>query len=327
MISSQSGPATTLWNYDLNGTLDVVAKGISLQSPQWVATHRLAFLRSQSGHQSLVLYDAAQAAAVSLFPHGDIRWFTAAGRPDQLLFFGSVSNEPANGLWLYNLASQRLQSLVAYSDQPAMAARKVVPFSVNLKPGVNCLVYPPSKISRTQKYPLVITDTLTYDPIHGPMFQSGLADCGAYVAIVERNSWYGGIDQWPTNVLELYHKLKSDPAIDANRIYLYGASAETRYLSELVEATPGLWRGIILLNPSQLPDFSKSSLLQKRPRILISAGSEEHAEERLKNYQTKALQWGVIVDYWIAPGEAHRFIGKAAKQPRLQKVRQFVFEE
>ena len=327
LISSQAGQTTTLWSYDPNGALDELAKGSSIQGPQWVATNRLAYLTTQSGHRRIVISDVTKTEPTCLFPHGNVDWFTADSLNGRLLFFGTVSNEPANGLWLYDLASRRLQSLVVYSDHPSEAAKKVMPFSVGLKPRVNCLVYPPAKIDPHKKYPLVITDTLTYDPIHGPMFQSGLADCGAYVAIVERNSWYGGIEQWQTNVLELYQKLKQDPAIDANRVYLYAASAETRYLSELVEKTPGLWRGIILLNPSRLPDFSKSPVAQKRPKILICAGSEERAEERLKRYQSDALQWGVVVDYLIASVEAHRFIGKTAKQQRLQKVRQFIFEE
>jgi hypothetical protein len=327
LISSLAGQMTTLWRFDTNGLLTELAKGTSIQDPQWIASNRVAYINSKAGHRRMVVSGLSGAEPAEPLAQGNVAWFAPDDSGNKLFLFGVASNEPANGIWSYDFATKQLQPLVAYSDHPSEVAKKVMPFSVGLKPRVNCLVYPPPKIDPQKKYPLVITDTLTYDAIHGPMFQSGLADCGAYVAIVERTSWNGGIGQWETNVLSLYQKLKQDPAIDTSRIYLYAASAETYYLSDLVEKTPGLWRGIILLNPSRLPDFSKSSLSQTRPKILISVGSEERAAERLKRYQANALQWGVVVDYLIAPGEAHRFIGKTAKQQRLQKVSQFVFEE
>ena len=221
--------------------------------------------------------------------------------------------------------------MVSYSDHPSDAAKKIIPYqgSIRLPSGrsVNCLIYPPATVDHHKKYPLVITDTLSYDPIHGPMFQSAIADCGAYVAIVERGWWYDRIEQWGTNVLALYQNLKQDPAIDPQQVYLFGASAETQYMSELVEKTPGLWKGIILLNPSKLPDFSKSPRFQRRPKILIVAGGEEHEDERFKQYQADALKYGVMVEYVIAPGETHRFVGKAAKLERAEAVEHFIFEE
>lgn len=328
LISSLAGQMTTLWRYNTNGVLTELAKGTAIQAPQWIAANRVAYINRKAGHRQIIVVDLAGTETDEPLAQGDAAWFAPDFSGNKLLLFGTVSNEPANGIWSYDFASKQLHPLIAYSDHPVSNAKKVEPFRAFIDwPKLSCLVYPPSKIDPHKKYPLVISDTLTYDPIHGPMFQSGLADCGAYVAIVERNSWYGGIEQWETNVLNLCQKLKQDPAVDANNIYLYAASAETQYLSDLVEKTPGLWRGIILLNPSRLPDFSKSPLWQKRPKILISAGSEEHADERLKRYQANALQWGVLVEFLVSPGEAHRFIGKMAKQQRLQKVSQFVFEE
>jgi hypothetical protein len=98
-------------------------------------------------------------------------------------------------------------------------------------------------------------------------------------------------------------------------------------MSDLVEKKPGLWRGLILLNPGQLPDFSKSPRFQARPKILLSAGGEEQEEERFKNYQTNARGWGIVVEYIIAPDEPHRMIGKAAKLERARAVEHFIFDE
>ena len=94
-----------------------------------------------------------------------------------------------------------------------------------------------------------------------------------------------------------------------------------------LEKTPGLWTGAILLDAGALPDFSKSPLLENRPKILISVGGEEHEEDRLEKYQQDALQWGVPVEYLIAPTEPHRFVGTAAKLARLEAINHFIFEE
>jgi len=154
-----------------------------------------------------------------------------------------------------------------------------------------------------------------------------MAGCGAFVAIVERNNWGQDIEQWADNVLNLYQTLKNDPAIDTSQVFLFGASAETEYMGQLAEKKPGLWKGMILLNPGRLPDFSGSPLFQSRPRILLSAGGEEREDAKFKKYQQDALQWGVLVEFQIAPGETHRFVGKTGKLKRAEAVMRFIFEE
>jgi hypothetical protein len=98
-------------------------------------------------------------------------------------------------------------------------------------------------------------------------------------------------------------------------------------MSELVEKTPGPWRGLMLLNPSVLPDFLKAPRNQSRPKILIIAGGQEHEEERFKRYQQDALPAGVLVEYQIGAGETHRYVGKTAKRERAEAVERFIFEE
>jgi predicted esterase len=104
-------------------------------------------------------------------------------------------------------------------------------------------------------------------------------------------------------------------------------SAETAYMSEFVTNSPGLWKGIILLNPSGLPDFSNSPRFSRRPKILISAGSEENEEDRFKKYQEESLQSGVMVEYVIHPGEGHYIVGNAGHLERAKAMMHFIFEE
>ena len=58
-----------------------------------------------------------------------------------------------------------------------------------------------------------------------------------------------------------------------------------------------------------LPDLSKAPALQTRPKILISAGGEEHEDVRFKKFQQERLtQSGVLVKYIVHPTETHRMV-------------------
>jgi predicted esterase len=155
----------------------------------------------------------------------------------------------------------------------------------------------------------------------------GIATCGAFVVIIHRASWWSKIEQWEENVTGAYQSLIQDPCIDRQQVFLFGASAETKYLSECVVKSPGLWKGLMLLNPTELPDFSKSPPFQSRPKILISTGGEEHQENRIKKYQADALQSGVLVEYLVHPGEGHHLVGNAAQLERTKAMMHFIFEE
>ena len=95
----------------------------------------------------------------------------------------------------------------------------------------------------------------------------------------------------------------------------------------MVATNPAPWRGVILLNPGVLPDFSKSPWFQTRPKILLDAGGEEHEEDRFKRYQTNSLNSGVVVEFYLHPGETHRTVGIDAKLGRARELKHFIFEE
>ena len=68
-------------------------------------------------------------------------------------------------------------------------------------------------------------------------------------------------------------------------------------------------------------------MLQQRPKILISAGGEEHEDSRLKKYQQDSLQSGVMVDVVISPDATHFFVGNTAQLERTMAIMHFIFEE
>jgi hypothetical protein len=335
LISRAENGRDTLWRMETGkgslGEPTQILQGRFLRDAQWTGPREFAYTSREIGHQGLQMADLSGKQNAPLFQRGNIGWFKVTPDQKKVLFWGNVSNEPAAGIWQYDIGSGDLRSIIPGSEHPSAYAKKITPYNgfIRLPSGRNvyCTIYPPANFNRHKKYPLVIGDTLIADPIHGQWLQSGIAACGAYVVFVNRNSWYGEIDKWEENVRAVHKYLKRDPCIDPERVYLFGASAETRYMSECLERTPGLWHGAIFLNPSSLPDFSKSLPLQGRPKILISAGSEEREDERLKHFQQDAVQSGVLADIIIHPSETHRMVGTAGKLARLQAIKHFIFEE
>ena len=325
----------SIWRLDTASGPDAsptqVMQGQSLSAAQWAGPDRFVYSSRLDTRFWLKLADLSgneKKQLLQLWGNGSFDWFRMSPDQKQLLLFGNISNAPAAGLWRCNLASGTLRPVISVSDYPFIQGVTVLHEPMNLPGGnVTCTIYRPANFDPHKKYPLVIGDTMITDPIYGEPFMTGMAACGATVAVVERPWWTVGIEQWAENVQGLYEQLKSDPTVDTRRVYLFAASAETSYLSQLVETNPAPWRGFMLLNPSELPDFSKLSLFQPRPKILLDAGGEEHLDDRFIKYQKDALNSGVIVEFYTHPGETHRTVGIDAKLQRSRELMRFIFEE
>jgi hypothetical protein len=140
-----------------------------------------------------------------------------------------------------------------------------------------------------------------------------VAACDAFVVIVNRSDWWKGLESWGDEVAAAYDDLSRKLPIDKNRVFLFGASAETTYISQFVSNSPVRWAGVILLNPTGLPDLPKLPMSGPKPRFLLSAGGMEGNEKRLKEFQQQAVEHGVMVDVVISPGEAHHFVGNVGQ--------------
>ena len=161
---------------------------------------------------------------------------------------------------------------------------------------------------RARKYPLVLGNTfygkgeaLYQRSSQGPPWAPALAQCGAYVFVVRRSSWMGGIEKWSDNVLGAYKMLCQNLAFDRNQVYLFGASAETSYLNDFCVKHSDLFRGVMLLNPGRLVEVANLPRGKPAPKILISSGQLEGRGPSLKKYQEEAVRHGVAVEY-LAPG-------------------------
>jgi hypothetical protein len=264
-----------------------------------------------------------------LLKSGWMFWYGASQDGSRLLMLATISNEPAAGFWQYEVAVRQLQPVLPYSDYPSSLVKKLdrTIEKITLPSGrtVECSIFPPAKVDRHKKYPLIIMDSGFFYSF--PKWMPALETCGAYVAITRRGGWWEGMEQMNENIMGAYKYLIQNTNIDARQVYPVGTSAETRYFDELVTNTPGLWKGVIFVSPTQLPDFSGAPPLQSRPRILLTAGGKEHNEAWLKEYQKTALNYGVVAECAIYPEDDHVAVGNASVVARTKDIEHFIFEE
>jgi hypothetical protein len=324
LITCSNNDQSSLWwlktSLGENTNSTQIMQSHILEGVQWIGARKFAYV----GDQGLIMAELPEERSDLLLKHAKIGWLKAAPGQNKILFWGNVSNEPANGMWEYDLDSRQLSSIIPYSKYPSAFAKEInfSIGSIKLASGqsISYTVFPPANFDRRKKYPLVLGDTSIYNPF----YKANMAACGAYVVMVNRPSWYVDIEKWEENVRAVYEHLKHDPCIDANRIYLLAISHETKYLSQCLEKTPGICKGAIFLDPIDLPDFSHSPTFQNRPKILISIGSVGADEDDLKKFQQDAMQSGVIVEFIMHPDENHLLVGTDAYLARLQAISHFI---
>jgi hypothetical protein len=299
-----------------------------------------AYLCPKPGNNSLMVQSDTFGDSVRLFAKGNVEAFTASADGRRLFIVGVNSNEPAPGIWQYDVLSRRLNCVVPWTERASPDARRVDAqhgtFTLPSGRKVGYYLYLPAGFNRhsARKYPLLIGCTafgianrLFQNRPHGPLWAQAVADCGAYVVIVDRQYWFKGIEQWGENVMGGYELLVKNPTIDRQRVFLFAASAETKYLSEVMVGHPSLWRGALLLNPTALPELSGLPRGQPGPRMLMSLGELEHGEERMKRYQQEALRYGAPVEFVVHKGATHWLQSKPAVYERTQAMIRFLFDE
>jgi hypothetical protein len=93
-----------------------------------------------------------------------------------------------------------------------------------------------------------------------------------------------------------------------------------------VDEDPKPWKGLILLNPTRLPDLQALSKAEFPPKVLISLGALE-GSNRVRDYQLTGMKRGVRVEYYTHEGSAHILLGKKVLGERAEAMAKFVFED
>jgi hypothetical protein len=332
LLNCENGGALSLWRFDPNNPSALSKVADNASDGSWIDTGAgpaIVYANRAANRPRLMLDDLSGKVTQLLAP-GNYEWFAVTPDQKQVFVLGVLNNQPVSGIWRYDVAERAWHPVISSSDYPSPQAQGVVTLQRNMNlPGgdVTVTIYRPANFKPHRKRPLLIGDTVISDSLDGEPIMKGVAACGATVAVVGRPYWDGGIQQWAENVQGLYDQLKNDPSVDTSRVFLFAASAETHYLSQLVRTNPAPWRGLILFNPSQLPDFSDLSPFQSRPKVLLDDGGAQHQEDRFEKYQLAGLGSGVVVEYYIHPGETHVMVGIDGKLGRVREEKRFIFDE
>ena len=335
LISRTENGRDSIWRLSAaSGASQVqVMQGQSLRDARWAGPDRFVYASRLDTRAWIRLANLAgneQKQLLQLWGNGSFEWFRMTPDKKQLFMLGTISNAPAPGIWRCDLVSGAWRQVISSSDYPSPHAQavKVLHETMSLSGAqVTCTVFRPANFDPHKKQPLLIGDTAISTSIYGEPFMKGVAACGATVAVLDRPGWTVGIEQWAHDVRALYEIFKADPTVDTRRVYVFSVSAETHYLDQLLQTNSVPWRGLILLNPSGLPDLTKLSRFQMRPKMLLDDGGEQHQEDRFKRYQKDALNAGVVVEYYTHPGETHRMVGEVGRLERVREEMRFIFEE
>jgi len=321
-----------LYEFDPARGLAAMPTGAGLDNADWLggaSPTSEAFIGQVQ--QAVVTQRGSKPLVPAALSWAQVESLTLTGNGRQAFLLGVMTNEPAAGLWQFDLESEQLRAVVAYADRPSAHASRIEPLRDFILTGSGkYTLYLPADFYQhpRRKRPLVIGDTdfgFAMRGAYGRMWAPAVAACNGFVVVVNRKDWFGGLDQWGDRVTTAVEELSARLPIDQDRMFLFGVSAETTYLGRFLTNSASRWRGVMLLNPSGLPELSGLSAFRPLPKILVSAGALEHREKQLKAFQLQALQAGVLVELAIAPGEKHHLVGNAAQRQRTRAMLEFIY--
>lgn len=292
-----------------------------------------AYVDQKRRFQELTVQAGTAADPIRLFTRGEVAGMAPSGDGSKLFVLGVTSNDFAPGIWKYDVAAASLDCILPGLEHPKYATRSVsmdgqlvlasgrkIPFFLTLPPHFDR--------HQNRRYPLVLAGTyLGYNTI--------FANCDVIHAYVTRPNWDdNAVEKWKEDTWELYQYLANAPFVDKDRVFLGSVSAETQVIHDFLIQHPDSWRGVMLLNPTVLPDLATLGSARHAPAILISAGTMEGGKEagaenekRFKWYQEAAAKVGVRVDVFMEPGADHAFVSQQAIGDRMRCLMNFIFED
>ncbi|MGA4644476.1 hypothetical protein [Limisphaera sp. 4302-co] len=245
-----------------------------------------------------------------------------------LFLHGSLTNEPP-GLWRYEIGSDRLtcawwpveRGVALPALQPVLSGR--APWGAGHWATFDLV--PPAGYRRGKKYPLVIgLGTYEWTPIAHGVSAQALARAGAYVALV-RYRWNQSrvetVYEHTNHVLAVERVMREHPSVDGGRVYLYGFSAGTLVVCRLAEMYPGRYRGLMVFNPSDLPEPVEGLTR----RVLATAGQTESMERRFRRWEEELCKVGIPFEWHEHPDGQHIIRAKASLRERAVWTLDFVF--
>jgi len=280
---------------------------------KWIHQGRgYAVLCNEPAGQTLIL-SAEGRESVPLFSNGNVQ--SIADQGNRLYIVGSTNVEPP-GVWEYNCDDGALRCVLKGSDKGGEIYRDFRHEAGVLTNGARLVTYhlwSPRPGLFKRKFPLVIGHTpYTWSPYPYMAVNSGYC-----FVTVDRPGWFTGLDTWVEDVQAVTARLREHPRVDTAEAYLYGRSAETHYLSELVQQNPRAWKGALLFSPGALPEVSGCDWT----KMLVDLGERDAgARERLTQFQRQAARNGVPVRLLVHKTARHTSWSRGTQRTRLEDL-------
>ena len=145
------------------------------------------------------------------------------------------------------------------------------------------------------------------------------------MAVVDRpffNTWNGEREHsWIEDVSRLREIMAQNPSIDTNRVYLYACSAETYYLSQLMNERPALANGAILFSPTELPN---PAILDTKRLLIVDGMADGDAIKRLTEFQDRATEKGSDQSLFLQNDAGHIAASGTTETDRARQFAKFM---
>jgi dienelactone hydrolase len=316
-----------------------------LQDTNWIATADVSVSMWLNGGKGYVYFDKnkhllvqtnAWSEAAKVLEHGHVSSFASTPDGKHLVVFGTASNEPACGIWEYDIAANTARCIAPAAGH---GLRHVVPVTRTQHKPIHGLsggwfdlvIYEPVPLDRHRKYPVVIVNTPVWRA-QPYMTQYALAveNAGAYFMALDRRDWFdrkGFGDSWADNEAAVINSLIHEPTVDRSRIFLLSNCIESKFLGDFAAKYPWRCKGMFMLVGNGLPDPANLAAGKYPPKVFDSAcDAWDGNGERLKKYQETAAQSGVEMDYIVHPNTMHDFAGIQAQRDRIRAMLHFIFD-
>lgn len=278
---------------------------------------------TQTGDQPdhLVLKPGGTQPAMDIQWQDQVRFFAAAN--DAVYVVSSLNDQPP-GIWRCQAASGVTECVVPNVEKPFSYVLNshiaIEAITNSAGEALAAYVMAPAHQTGRSKHPLVI-GTLGYQEMGFTWSANheAIANCGAFFVTVDRRQ--RGYSQWGEDAFAAYEALVKRPEIDASKVYLYGDSAGTSIVYQLLERNPRLWRGVILFSPTHFPDPSQFPGL----RIFVDNGGADPSFGKRgmavpMDFQDNAARAGIPVTLIIHPGLGHIFRMPAGERERMREA-------
>ena len=300
----------------------------SIQPPAGAVITSLKFIRGGLGYAGLARSQTADATFIKPDSNSvpiQLTWAAGvdvdslAANDNHVYVTGSPTKGPLD-IWDYDVKARSLTSAVSGLEQPFKYAGAVpAVFKTTANANGQTVVYylsPPVHFVAGRKYPLVIA----FNGARWRPQEAAVPNAGCFMASLNAPPPNEG------DVVAVCQAALQTPGVDARRVYVLGSSASAGYAAHLLQATPELWRGAVLLSLLYFPETSEL----KVSRILMDSGvGDEYLKQEggvplLTQFQEAAALSGIPVTLSLNKSAGHIYRSKIAEGERVKQTIEFL---